>query len=392
VSATDRNLAIATAANTLGITAHATYMYYLAPIALRTVGIHDKDAVIFSLIAIAMGSTVVPAGKLADKIPRRYCMRLGLALLGLAYVAFFLPLGLFAMAAGTASSGVGLALLFVSFQSYVADLLRVEERTGAYARAGALAVLATAIGPFLAAIVFRTTTDGVAGLRWNALLFGFSSFAGIALTMLLPSVRQEPPSPAERGRWTEAARAAGPIALLYVLMGAGYGMTAPYFTVYFLDHVGFANEAWGYVLAMGTFMSALGAILAGKLGRYLSAPPIALLGMSGLVLSSLVFLFPVPTFAFVLGFLGRSLFSTTVGPGMNTLLMSRSSTGRRAEAQAYGSLAWNVGWAAGGAVGGISLVTLGGASFMVGGALAFVGVVLGALLLHERRRQGASPR
>lgn len=381
----NRNLALAMAANTLGVTAHTTYMYYLAPIALRTAGIHDRDAVLFSLIAIAMGAAVVPAGKLADRVPRRYCMRLGLALLGLSYVAFFFPLGLVPAAAGTISSGVGLALLFVSFQSYVADLLRAEERTGAYARAGALAVLATALGPFLAALLFRVTPEAVAGLRWNAALFAVAAFVGIVLTLLLPSARQPSSEAAVRGRWSYAARAAGPIAILYVFMGAGYGMTAPYFTVYFLDHVGVDNESWGYVLAMGTLMSALGATLAGAAGRRLPAPPVALGGMVGLVLSSLVFLFPVPTFAFVLGFLGRSLFSTTVGPGMNAALMARAATGQRAEAQAYGSLAWNVGWAVGGAVGGTLLARFGGALFPLGGALALCGVLVGAVLLHQWR-------
>ena len=172
---------------------------------------------------------------------------------------------------------------------------------------------------------------------------------------------------------------------MYLLMGAGYGMTAPYFTVFFLDHVGMPNEHWGYLLAGGTVASAAGSLLAGDIGRRSSGQGVAVVGMVGLVLSSLVLAFPVALAFLALGFLGRSLFSTTVAPGMAAVIMSRAKSGRRAEAQAYGSLAWNVGWAVGGALGGRLLALLDGRLFAVGGLLALAGVVLGVTLLRAPR-------
>lgn len=375
-----RHLLIATVANTVGITSHMTYMYYLAPIALRA-GSLAGDAIVFSLVAIAMGSAVVPAGRLADRIPRRYVLRLGLALLSVAYVGVALPASLVAIAAGTIASGFGLAFLFVSFQSYVADLLAAEQRAAAYGRAGAYAILASALGPFLAALVFRASPDAAVGLRANAALFALAGAAAIALTMTLASVRAPTHAPHERGRWHEAARTAAPVALLYVFMGAGYGMTAPYFAVYFLDHVHLANETWGYLLAAGTVVSAVGSLAAGELNRSADARRIAVLGMVGLVAASLVFLFPVGLVGLALGFLGRSFFSTTVAPGMNATVMRRARHARRAETQAYGSLAWNVGWATGGAAGGALLATLGGALFPLGAAIALAGVIAGVVML-----------
>lgn len=375
-----RHLLAATAANTLGMTAHMTYMYYLAPIALRAGGIAG-DAVIFSLVAVAMGIAVVPAGRLADRVPRRYVLRAGLALLGAAYVGVALPPSLAAVVAGTLASGVGLAFLFVSFQSYVADLLAQEHRAAAYGRAGAYAVLASAAGPALAALVLRLSANDVAGLRVNAALFALSTLAAIALTLTLPSVRAEQHPASERGRWQDAASVATPIAVLYVFMGAGYGMTAPYFTVYFLDHVQLAKDAWGYLLAAGTVASALGSMAAGELGRSADARRVAVLGMLGLLLASLVFLFPVGLVPLALGFLARSLFSTTVAPGMSATIMARAKLARRAETQAYGSAAWNVGWAIGGAAGGSLLAALGGALFPLGAAVALAGVVAGTVML-----------
>lgn len=381
-AATVRSLAIATAANVLGLTAHTTYMYYLAPIALREGGL-AADALIFSLVAIAMGLSVVPAGRLADNIPRRYVMRWGLALLGVAYVGVILPPSLLAVVAGTIATGIGLAFLFVSFQSYVADLLHASRRGVAYGRAGALGVLASAAGPFLAAIVFRATSDPRLALQVNGVLFAVAAFAGILLTTRLPSVRAPEHAPVERGHWRDAARAAAPAALVYLFMGAGYGMTAPYFTVYFLDALRYASESWGYLLAAGTVLSALGSMAAGELGRRMPAIRVALVGMAGLLASSLLFALPLHAAFFAVGFLGRSLFSTTVGPAISALTMERARPARRAEAQSYASLAWNAGWATGGAVGAALLVAVGGALFPLGGLLALLGAALGALMLRR---------
>ena len=378
-----RDLAIATAANVLGLAAHSTYMYYLAPIALRQGG-HDADALIFSLVAVAMGTAVVPAGRLADRVPRRYVLRVGLALLGLAYVGVIVG-SREAVVLGTIASGVGLAFLFVSFQSYVADLLQGAARGVAYGRAGAIAVLAAASGPFLAALVFRLVPDARLALQVNGLVFSFLAYGAILLTLALPSARAPPATREERGHWRDAARAAAPAAVVYVFMGAGYGMTAPYFTVFFLDRVRLAPESWGYLLGLGTVMSALGSFAAGELAHRAAPMRLALLGMVGLLASSLLFVLPVATLFLAVGFLGRSLFSTTVAPGLSSVTMSRVVAPRRAEAQAYVSLAWNTGWSVGGATGALILARIGGGLFPLGAALALLGVLAGMLALSRAR-------
>lgn len=380
---TRRSLAIATAANVLGLTAHATYMYYLAPIALRAGGILGRDAWLFSGVAVAMGLCVIPAGRLVDRIPRRYGIRAGLLLMAASYLALLPAPSFTLLMLGTFASGAGLALLFVAFQSYVADLLSERERSRAYGRAGAVGILATAAGPFLAALLLRAADDDIMGLRANAALFGLAGLAGIALTLALPSVRADRAEPEARGSWREMLGAAFPVALVYLFMGAGYGMTAPYFTVYFLDEIGFANDAWGYLLAAGTLAAAVGSLLAGNLGRRGDFKMVALAGQAGLFLSCLLFAFPVGILVLGLAFLGRSLFSSTTAPGMGAVLMGRARPGRRAEAQAYVSLAWNVGWAAGAGIGGALLAAKGGAAFVLGAAFSLAGVALGIAFLRR---------
>lgn len=385
---TRRSLSLAIAANICGLAAHTTYMYYLAPIALREGGIVGKDAIAFSLVAVAMGLAVVPAGRLADRIPRRRVMRIGLALLGLSYVALLVEPSLAAILGGVVASGVGLAFLFVSFGSYVADLLASSERSKAYGAAGALGVLASAAGPALAALTLRLAP--AQGLRVNALLFAVTAAIGIALTWSLPTARGHGAS-SERGSARDTFRTATPLMALYLVQGAGYGMTAPYFTVYFLDHVGMARDAWGYALAAGTLASAAGSFFAGRLIATFSASRVMLGGQAMLLLSCSLFLFPLPTAALLVGFFGRSLFSTTTGPGVSTLLMERARPERRAEAQSYTSVGWNAGWAIGAALGGWTLARYGGAAFAIGGTLGLAGVAVGVALLRATAAERTAP-
>src|SRR5436309_497635 len=100
-----------------------TFAYYLAPIALREIGVRDHAAWVFSGLAVAMMLTVLPAGWLADRVPRRRVFAAGLVLQALVMVPLLIQPTLSGILLGTALTGIGLGLSLVSFNSYVADLL-----------------------------------------------------------------------------------------------------------------------------------------------------------------------------------------------------------------------------------------------------------------------------
>lgn len=376
-----RPLLAATAAYVVGQSAHVTFMYDLVPLALRAGGLAGREAWLFSGVAVAMGLTVVPAGWLADRVPRRRVLRAGVALLALAYAALLVPASMGALLAGTAASGIGLGLLFVSFQSYVADLLVGPERGAAYGKSAAFGVLAGAAGPFLASLVYGRMGGGVAGVHAAAALFAVITAAALALTWGLPTA---PRRPVARADARVDLRAISPVMVLYLLVGAGYGMTNPYFAVYFLDHVGIGGEAWGYALAAGTALGAAGSWLAGQ-GAQRRGITVALVGQSGVLLASASMLLPLGTAALLAGYLVRSLALSTNAPVVSVTLMERVGESTRAQAHGWSSLAWNAGWAVGGAVGGMALAGLGVASFLVGAAVSFLGVALGTWLLRQTR-------
>lgn len=386
-----RALALSTAAYVLGMTAHTTFIFYLAPVALRAAGVLGRDAWVFSGTAVATMLAVLPAGRLADAHPRRRVLRAGLALLAASYAALLLVPGFPGVLLATACSGSGLAFLSVSFTSYVADLLSRGEVSSAYGVSSALAIVANALGPFLGSLVFRAAPAEALALRLNALLFGMGALAGVLLTFALPSARAPAADGprAEAGGW-EDARAALPVVLMYVLMGAGYGMSLPYFSVFFLDELGLAPSAWGLVLAAATLAGAAGSVAAGRMGR--GRPLGTLLGSQGLhVAACLAFLFPWGALALGLAYVARHLFAAGAAPIANALLATRARPEGRARAQAYASLAWNLGWTLGAAAGGLLLARMGGALFPLGALLGVAGCALAALVLTRDAARPASP-
>lgn len=385
-----RAFALATAAYVLGMTAHTTFIFYLAPVALRAGEVAGRDAWVFSGTALATVLAVLPAGRLADAWPRRRVLRIGMALLALSYAPLLVDPTLGGILLATALTGTGLAFLFVSFTSYVADLLAQSEASGAFGLSGALAILASALGPFAASLVFRVMPDDLVAIKANALLFGLAAALGALVTLLLPRAPRTranattlaPPDASAPGR--EALRAALPIGVLYVLMGAGYGMMLPYYAVYFLDHVRLGSEEWGYLLAAATVAGALGSIVAGRLGR--RAPHATMLGTQGAhVALNLAFAFPLAGWLLGAAYVARNLPATGVAPIANALLMGRAGAGTRGRAQAYASLAWNVGWTLGAAAGGILLARLGGLLFPLAALMGLAGTLLAVLQLRRAR-------
>lgn len=378
-----RTLALATAAYVLGVTAQNTWLFYFVPVALRAAGLEGREAWGFAASALATMIAVVPAGKLTDKIPRRRAMRIGLGLLALSYLPILLaPPSLGATVLASLLSGTGLAFLAVSFNSYVADLLAKEDMSSAYGATAAVSVLASATGP-LAAAGFISLAGSVAlGLRVNGAIFLVASLVGAAITLLLPHVAS-PTSRATLAGGHPRPKRVLPVAILYVFLGLSFGITTPYYGVYFLGPLGIDSGTWGLVLAFGTAASAAGLFLAGMAGRRASPRVLLVVGQALAALVVLPFLF-ASTGALLDGaYVARMLFASTLAPLANALLMGDVDPGARATAQGYTSMAWNAAWTVGALGGGYALGTLGGALFPLGGLLAVVGCGVFLVLLRN---------
>ncbi|MEA3199884.1 MAG: Transrane secretion effector [Thermoplasmata archaeon] len=377
-----RALAFATAAYVLGIIAQGTWLFDLAPLNLRAVGVVGADAWVFAASALSTMVCVVPAGLLADRVPRRHVMRAGLALLAVSYAPLLAPPSLATTVLTSALSGAGLALLATSFNSYVADLLHGASMAKGYGATGALSVLASALGPLAAAQLFASAPDLATGLRWNALLFAAVALTGAALTWPLPTAR--PPTSRARlaGSRFRLDGAIVPVAALYVFAGFSFGITTPYFAVRFLD-LGTTPDQWGLALGLATAAGALGFWLAGRLAARWPAGPLLVASQALAALALLPFLWTNALAPLLVGFVLRYVFASAIAPLANTMMMGRVDPGGRGFAQGFASMTWNAGWSAGALAGGPLLSSWGGALFPAGAAVAVAGALV-ALALASR--------
>ena len=377
-----RPFALATAAYVLGVTAQNSYLFYVAPIALRAAGVVGHDNLAFAASAFATMLTTVPAGRLADRFPRRRVLRIGLALLALAYAPIALATALPNVVLASLLSGAGLAFLATSFFAYVADVLAAQERSVGYGQAGAIAILGSALGPFAGALVFGLAAgNDIAALRTCAALFSLAAIVGLALTLALPHQPRIFPGPG--GVSAFASRTMRGVVALYVILGVAFGLTTPYFSVYFLGPLHMAASTWGVVLAAGTVSSAVGYYAAGRIGRGSRAVPVLLVGQVVGALCVMPFALSTQSFALSAAYVARVLFANMFGPIVSALLMVSVDAGSRATASGWSSLAWNAGWTIGAIAGGPLLDAYGGAVFVAGGALGVVAALASATLLRS---------
>jgi MFS family permease len=381
---TIQHLRRATAAYVLAITAHTTFIFYFAPVALRAGGLYSHDLWVFAASAFTTMLAVVPAGRLSDRQPRRRVLRVGLGLIGASYLILVLaPAQLTSILAAAICSGLGLGFTVIPFNSYVADMLSGDKMAGGYGKSSAVSVLASALGPIVAASVFSLSQAPVIGLRVNAALFATAPLLGILLTLDLPSVRTEDSAPPINPNLPQTS-AVGPLAILYVLMGVGTGMSAPYYAVYFLDHLYVTNALWGVLMAIGTAAGAVGFWVTGNLNRRFRTRTLVFSGMGMHLAACAVFAFPVGLVILSAAYALRSLLSNAVMPLTNTIIMSRCAAGVRGQTMGWANLAWNGGWGSGALIGSRLLHEWGGHVFPAGAALGLVGAILGFTVLERR--------
>lgn len=382
-----RALRFATASYVLGWMAHVSFVFYLAPLALRLGDAGGRDAWVFAGTAVASVLAVLPSGRLADRFPRRHILRASMLLLGASYLPLLLlPPSFAATLAATLITGTGFAMMFVSFNAYVPDLVAGTPLSGAYAKSSAFSTLAGAAGPFVAALVFDLIQAQPFALRVNAALFLLIALAGAACTLALPAAGHGARDTVTRGglveSWRSERASVVPLTIVMGFLGAGYGATLPYFAVFFLDHVQLGAAPWGYTLAAATFASAAGTLLAGRLASRFPIRPFILAPQVALAFVSLSFIAPLPALALGAAFVVRNAFSSTTGPLVNSVLMPRVAPHARGRVQAWGTLAWNVGWAGGAAIGGLALARWGGAVFPIGAVFGLLGVAAGVRLIQ----------
>lgn len=409
-------LLLPTIAYVLGIAAQSTFLFFLAPAYARAYGLGTSELFAFAASALASMAVGVPAGRLADRVPRRRAMRLGWAMEAAAALWLALmPASTLTLVLAAAGMGGGLGFGSTAFQSYVADVIRGRSVANGYATTSAFALLGSAAGPLSGAVVLATLGAGDTGVRVLAGILAAAAAAGALATIPLPSMRtaesarampvkvgflaatvqafdphlrRSPDTPALRA---SERRSLSAYAIAFATLGFGYGLTAPWVGPHLMDEFALPPAGWGALLGWSTVFGASAIYLTGVVARRYSAPlrltlatnVVTALTMVGFALASHVGL----AAAF---FLARQFFGNVTGPLLSTGLALDVSEETRGRSFGLMNVAWNLPWAVGAGVGGVLLALIDGWTFVIGAVCLVVGPL--AALVLAQTGEGAAGR
>ena len=345
----------------------------------------------------AIGVGAMPASWLSPRLGPRRCLIGGTALLALSFGLMAVIAEPVLLLVASAINGVSMALIFVPSAPYLMENSRQADRRAAFAANFAALSLASVVGNALGGVVpgYVAAGDEIFGYR-AALLVGAALTAlGVAPLLIADDRRvAEPPPPASPGG---APPAPGPARSLRATMiamvvsvaclAASTALVVAFFNVYLRDEVGVSTGAIGTVFAVGSLMMAPASLGAPWLARRWGS--IEMIALSRLLIAPLValLLLPVPTlwiagFAFV----ARSALMSVGQPLDNAFVMELVGPRERARIAALRTIAWNGGWAAATALGGIAIVWFGYRSIFAAAIL----LVVASVVIHWRTFRGSA--
>ena len=401
-----RSLVLPTLGYVLGVATQTTFVFFLAPAYARAHDLGSLELFAFAGSAIATMLVGIPAGRLSDKVPRRRAMRLGWSMeAGAAAWLVFAPPSTLTLVLAAAGIGGGLGFGYTAFQSYVADVIAAGSLANGYGLTSAFAFLGSAAGPLLGAVTLGTLGSGADGVRVLAAMLAAGAAIGALATLALPTMRRQETvrgvpatagflaavvqsfdprprlTPLRANAAEDERRSIRAYAVVFALLGFGYGATAPWFGPRLLDAFAMPTASWGALLGWSTALAAIGIYFAGVVGRRVENTLRFALTTNLLTAAMLVGFALAPGIGVAaVFFLGRQLFGNMTGPVLSTGLMLEVSEETRGESFGMMNVAWNLPWALGAAVGGLLLAGFGAWLFVLGAAFLAVGPLAGLAL------------
>ena len=308
-------------------------------------------------LSAALGLVV---GPLADLYGARRLLTVGIGALVVSALgtaaagtyAILLSVRLFGALSGAILAGLTLATAGTYF-------------TGEARRRAMSLVVASLSGAAIVGVPFLALVGGVAGWRVAFLVFAAVSVLGVLLVIV--ALPRDPVCPSGRPRVAAMLAAYQPllhhrptVALLgsTFTRAVAWSGSLTYLSGLFAHQYGFLPARYAVVTLIAGSAYTLGSIFSGRLTRI---PPCTMIGVTTIALAallSLTFLFPVGAIATIAFITGACVVAALGWVNLTTLLASETPAGRGTTMIFQGVL-FNLGGAAGGAIGGL-LIAFGG--------------------------------
>jgi MFS family permease len=336
----------------------------------------------------AIGLGALPAGWLSPRLGPRRCMIAATLLLATSFGAMAVVEHPLLLLVASAVNGVSMALIFVPSAPYLMENTLAEQRRVAFAANFAAlsvaSVVGNAIGGLLPGLVAGDPSadpaQAVVGFRAALLVGGFLAGLGVVPLLLADDRRVAepavvvPPAAADAPHRPGGARPPAPgartpgslrrnmVAMIVSVacLAAATALVVAFFNVFLRDEIGVRTEAIGTIFALGSLMMAPASLGAPALARRWGS--IRTIALSRLLVVPLIALLLLPSPGLTLAaaaFVGRQCLMSIGQPLDNAFVMELVPANLRARVAALRTMAWNGGWAAATALGGLAIVWLG---------------------------------
>lgn len=358
------------------------FLWVLQNLYVRSLGFGEADAgTVLSAGAVGVVVSTIPAAALYDSLGARRCLVLSAVGAAIALVGIALSESLWTLSAWSAVQGAAFTVHRVVSAPFLVSVCRPSERTRLFGAEFMTHTVASAVGlvgaGLLADHLFDLGLSETDALRATLALGGLLSLSAVvpykrlapraerlaaALGPLDPSTAHPgrpvaPPSPWRMFQilmprnWHLWWR----LALPYLVVGTGAGLTIPFINLYFTDRFGLGKDRLGLVMAasqltmtvavLGTprLVARIGLLRATILTEFLSLPFFVILAFTTH--------FGVGVGAFIL----RTAMMNLSHPLWRNLMMEITPEAWRAAVNGVSMLAWNLGWAASNRWGGLAI-------------------------------------
>jgi MFS family permease len=303
-----------------------------------------------SLPALVTAAAAVPAGILLPRLGFRRALFAGLAVYGMAQLAWVLYPERPILIIASVVSGLGGVLLSVVASPLMVAVSTEKTRTHLFGMQFALNTFASVVANLLGGQLTRLLGGGIAGTSagYRGILLiatGVSLFAFIPILRLrgmAPVARNERPP---RGHWRPYRPLLARLLVIQLVGSLGAGMTMPFLNVFFRLRFGVPDATLGLVFAVSALLTGCAGIVApwaaSKLGKVR-----AIVFSQALSIPLLLAMGLVPVFGASAGsFLVRTALMNMSSPVLAAYAMGIVPTGVRPLAASLLMLAWNAGWA-----------------------------------------------
>jgi MFS family permease len=308
---------------------------------------------IIALNGVGLALAALPAGWLAERRGRRFCLVLGALVYGAGHLARALVLHPGVICGGSFLAGVGQALIAIAAAPFLSEHSTSRERTHLFSAFFAAELLAGVVG----SLVGGALPAALGALPWLApggllVAYRVTLVAGALLDFaaILPLQRLRGLKEVRHERGGEATashhrRKLRPIAVNAFLIGAGAGLVIPFMNLYFKTRFQCSSRQIGTFFAVaqvGTaFAMLLGPALARRLGKLRTATLSQLLSLPFLVTLGAERHLETAVAAFWF----RATLMQASTPLINTFVMETLPPSLRARSASFTNLVWNLGWA-----------------------------------------------